>query len=136
MFEFKKCPGDEKRIERELQVKSQIQWMRWKFLEENISKNMNYRYRKAYPEFPVEISQHGEQGVAVLSALLPEEVLVSLNCQELIIIMVACYIHDIGLVTNTPPYRPLPHKEHFIKGSEFIFNEKWLDMEKEEKKIL
>jgi len=136
MFIFYKCPNNKNRLEYELQNKSSIQWMKWIELKKHSIETMDYRYKEAYPDFNPKISEHGLQCVGVLDALLPDDVLNSLNENELLLLLLACYVHDIGLVTRKAPYSPLPHENHFENGANFIFQEEWISISTPEKNAL
>lgn len=136
MFTFYQCPENENRLEKELLNKSKVQWLKWNELKNKAIEVMDERYSAAYLCFGAKMSEHGKQCVGVLNALLPEDVICSLNEYEILLILISCYIHDIGLVTRDAPYRPISHAKHFELGADFILHEEWLSLSMIEKEAL
>lgn len=136
LFTFFFCPNSTLELEHILEKKSPQVFARWQTTKKLLVDEFDRRHRAAYPNFNIKISTHGEQGVRVLSTLLPTHLAEDLDPLELFLLMAGCYVHDIGFVSSHVPYTPIEHARHWEYGQMILENEEWLPFEANERKIL
>ena len=125
-FTFYFCPNSTLQLEDILEKKSSQLSSRWGATKKLIIDEFDARHKAAYPNFNLKISTHGEQGVRILSSLIPAHLSEDLGPLEVFLLLAGCYVHDIGFVSAHPPYTPIQHALHWEYGKTIVNTERWL----------
>lgn len=136
MFKFNFCPNKDFTLESILEKKSDLFFQRWKEAKKIIVREIDNRYKLAFPNFEEKISNHGEQGICFLANILFDDLIESINEEEVFLLMSGCFLHDIGIVSEKKPFLPSKYHDHFELGEKIILSQTWLPFSSLERQVI
>lgn len=136
-FKYHLSVCKENRLESSLKKKKESLASRWLQLKETIIEKYDNRFREAFPTYTEKLSLHGKQGRFFFSSIISQELMEDLGSQEIFLLLAGSYLHDIGNISESPPYRATDHESHFELGQNFIRNKTdFLSLSKEEREVI
>jgi hypothetical protein len=122
-------------LELRLESSSLALFEKWRIAKKLIAEELRMRYAIAYPDAAADPVLHSEQCANFAARILNKEHV--LSPIELFILLYALYIHDIGMVSQKPPFVPITTKgEHYKVVESLILQEKWIQLTQDERRIV